>query len=295
MNESRLKFKLEARATGSRARAGTFHTLHNEVKTPLFMPVGTQATVKAQLTQTLEDAGSQILLANTYHLLLRPGPEVFRRIGGIQKFMSWPRSVLTDSGGFQIFSLPHSRSMSEAGAIFQSYIDGKTILLSPELSIGTQIAIGSDIMMALDQCIPSTADEATARSALGITHRWAVRSLAARADSPQSMFGIVQGALFPDLRKQSVAELCAMPFDGFAIGGLAVGEAKNEREDTCELTAQMLPEDKPRYLMGVGTPLDIRGRPPWCGYVRLYYPDTSRPARGGLHLPGISPATAQCL
>ena len=257
MNESRLKFKLEARATGSRARAGTFHTLHNEVKTPLFMPVGTQATVKAQLTQTLEDAGSQILLANTYHLLLRPGPEVFRRIGGIQKFMSWPRSVLTDSGGFQIFSLPHSRSMSEAGAIFQSYIDGKTILLSPELSIGTQIAIGSDIMMALDQCIPSTADEATARSALGITHRWAVRSLAARADSPQSMFGIVQGALFPDLRKQSVAELCAMPFDGFAIGGLAVGEAKNEREDTCELTAQMLPEDKPRYLMGVGTPLDI--------------------------------------
>lgn len=257
MTPSRLDFRLEAVATGSRARAATFRTLHNEVKTPLFMPVGTQATVKAQLTRTLEDSGSQILLANTYHLLLRPGPEVFRRVGGIHNFMSWERSVLTDSGGFQIFSLPHSRSMSEAGAAFQSYLDGKTILLSPELSIDTQKAIGSDIMMALDQCIPSTADEAAARSALGITQRWAARSLAARGDSPQSMFAIVQGALFPDLRRESAAGLCEMPFDGFAIGGLAVGESKSEREDMCEFTAQLLPADRPRYLMGVGTPLDI--------------------------------------
>ncbi len=257
MNPSRLNFHIDAEATGSRARAATFHTLHNEVKTPLFMPVGTQATVKGQLTQALEDAGSQILLANTYHLLLRPGPEVFRRTGGIHGFMSWGKSVLTDSGGFQIFSLPHARAMSEDGAVFQSYLDGKTILLSPEVSIETQKAIGSDIMMVLDQCIPSTADEAAARAALGITHRWAARSLAARGDSPQSMFAIVQGALFQDLRRESAEGLCEMPFDGFAIGGLAVGEARSEREDVCEFTAQLLPRDRPRYLMGVGTPLDI--------------------------------------
>jgi len=257
MHPSRLNFHLDARATGSRARAATFHTLHNEVRTPLFMPVGTQATVKAQLPQTLEDAGSQILLVNTYHLLLRPGPEVFRRTGGIHGFMSWNRSVLTDSGGFQIFSLPHSRSMSEEGAIFQSYLDGRTILLSPEVSVETQKAIGSDIMMALDHCIASTADEATAREAIEITHRWAARSLAARGDSPQSMFAIVQGALFPELRRESAAQLSEMAFDGFAIGGLAVGESKSEREEMCEFTAQLLPEDKPRYLMGVGTPLDI--------------------------------------
>ncbi len=257
MHPSWLNFHLDALASGSRARAATFQTLHNEVRTPLFMPVGTQATVKAQLPQTLEDAGSQILLVNTYHLLLRPGPDVFRRTGGIHGFMSWNRSVLTDSGGFQIFSLPHSRSMSEEGAIFQSYLDGRTILLSPEVSVETQKAIGSDIMMALDHCIASTADEATARQAIEITHRWAARSLAARGDSPQSMFAIVQGALFPELRRESAAQLSEMPFDGFAIGGLAVGESKNEREEMCEFTAQLLPEDKPRYLMGVGTPLDI--------------------------------------
>jgi len=257
MNHGRLNFRVEAQATGSRARAATFHTAHSEVRTPLFMPVGTQATVKGQLTQSLEDAGSQILLANTYHLLLRPGPEVFRRMGGIHGFMSWKNSVLTDSGGFQIFSLPHSRAMSEEGAAFQSYLDGRTILLSPELSIETQKAIGSDIMMVLDQCIPSTADEAAARAALGITHRWAARSLAARGDSSQALFAIVQGALFPDLRRESAACLGGMPFDGFAIGGLAVGEGRGERQDTCELTAQLLPHDRPRYLMGVGTPLDI--------------------------------------
>ena len=221
------------------------------------MPVGTQATVKAQLPQTLEEAGSQILLVNTYHLLLRPGPEVFRRTGGIHGFMSWNRSVLTDSGGFQIFSLPHSRAITEEGAVFQSYLDGRTILLSPEVSIETQKAIGSDIMMALDHCIASTADEATARAAIEITHRWAARSLAARGDSPQSIFAIVQGALFPELRRESAAALSAMPFDGYAIGGLAVGESKSEREEMCEFTAELLPRDKPRYLMGVGTPLDI--------------------------------------
>ncbi len=257
MSRGRLNFRVEAQATGSHARAATFHTAHNEVRTPLFMPVGTQATVKGQLTQSLEDAGSQILLANTYHLLLRPGPEVFRRTGGIHGFMSWKHSVLTDSGGFQIFSMALERTMTEEGASFQSYLDGRRILLSPEVSIETQRAIGSDIMMALDQCIPSTADESAARAALEITQRWAARSLAARGDSPQALFAIVQGALFPELRRESAAGLVEMPFDGFAIGGLAVGEGRTERQDTCELTAQLLPHDRPRYLMGVGTPLDI--------------------------------------
>lgn len=257
MFSSRLDFQLQARSTDSKARAATFRTLHGVIQTPLFMPVGTQATVKAQLPEVLHDSGSQILLANTYHLLLRPGPEVFRKMGGIHRFMQWPGSVLTDSGGYQIFSLPHSRSMTEAGAVFQSYVDGQRILLSPELSIQTQMAIGSDIMMVLDQCIPSTADEKAARAALQVTQRWAVRSLAAREDSPQSMFAIIQGALYPHLRKESAAGLVELPFDGFAIGGLAVGEEKHQREDVCELTAALLPEDRPRYLMGVGTPLDV--------------------------------------
>ena len=253
----RLPFHVEAVAEGSSARAAVFHTLHNEVRTPLFMPVGTQATVKAQLPQSLEDSGTQILLANTYHLLLRPGTEVFRRMGGIHAFMSWKRSVLTDSGGFQVFSLRHARSMTEEGAVFQSYTDGRTILLSPEVSIGTQVAIGSDIMMALDQCVASTSDETTVRNAMELTRRWAARSLAARGDSPQAMFGIVQGALFPELRRESMSGLGGMDFDGYAIGGLAVGESKNEREDMCAFTTSLMPRGKPRYLMGVGTPLDI--------------------------------------
>ena len=254
---SRLQFQLEARTTGSEARAAVFRTLHNQVLTPLFMPVGTQATVKAQLPQTLEESGSQILLANTYHLLLRPGLDVFRRMGGIHSFMSWKRSVLTDSGGYQIFSLPHSRSITEEGAVFQSYTDGRSILLSPEVSIDAQQAIGSDIMMALDQCVPSTAEESVARAAMELTRRWAARSLAARGDSLQAIFAIAQGALFPALRRESVLGLAEMDFDGYAIGGLAVGEAKNQREDICASTAGLLPVDKPRYLMGVGTPLDI--------------------------------------
>lgn len=257
MSPSRLQFQLDAQASDSRARATTFHTLHGTIQSPLFMPVGTQATVKAQTQETLHASGSQILLANTYHLLLRPGPEVFTKLGGIHKFMKWPGSVLTDSGGYQIFSLPHSREMTEKGAVFQSYVDGRRILLSPELSIQTQRAIGSDIMMVLDQCIPSTADEKTTRAALQITQRWALRSLAAREDSPQSMFGIVQGALYPHLRRESAEGLMQIDFDGFAIGGLAVGEEKNEREDVCELTAALLPSDRPRYLMGVGTPVDV--------------------------------------
>jgi queuine tRNA-ribosyltransferase len=221
------------------------------------MPVGTQATVKSQTVEMLAEAGSQVLLANTYHLLLRPGAEVFKKVGGIHRFMNWKGSVLTDSGGFQIFSLPHSRQMTEEGARFVSYVDGTPILLTPELSIEMQKAIGSDIMMVLDQCIPSTAGHAEAKTAMELTHRWAKRSLAARGDSPQSMFGIVQGACFKDLRQQSADFLTSLPFDGFSIGGLAVGEGKDLREEFTAWTTELLPKNLPRYLMGVGTPIDI--------------------------------------
>jgi queuine tRNA-ribosyltransferase len=254
---SRLNFTLDATASGTNARATTFRTLHNEVQTPVFMPVGTHANVRGQRFETLRNLGYPVLLANTYHLMLRPGPEVFERLGGIQKFMGWERSVLTDSGGFQIFSLPNERVISEEGALFKNYINDQTVLLTPEKSIEVQKSIGSDIMMVLDQCIPSTANRAEAEAAMHLTHRWAKRSYKARGDSPQSLFAIVQGALFPDLRKISAEVLTALPFDGFAIGGLAVGETKSEREDMCEFTAQLLPVDRPRYLMGVGTPLDI--------------------------------------
>jgi queuine tRNA-ribosyltransferase len=253
----RLQFEVQAKARRSQARAARFSTLHGEVKTPVFMPVGTLATVKAQTNDSLLSSGSQVLLANTYHLMLRPGAEVFKRAGGIHRFMKWPGSVLTDSGGYQIFSLAESLAISDEGAKFQNHLDLGHVWLTPELSIETQKAIGSDIMMVLDQCIPSTAERALAVEAMERTHRWARRSLDARGDSPQALFGIVQGALFPDLRKQSAEAITAMPFDGYAIGGLAVGESRAQREDFTELTTEHLPQDRPRYLMGVGTPIDL--------------------------------------
>ena len=252
-----LNFTVEALASGTSARAATLETQRVKVNTPIFMPVGTQATVKMVNSNELEEAGASILLANTYHLLLRPGPEVFKAMGGIHKFMNWPGAVLTDSGGFQIFSLPHSRKMEEGGAIFKSYVDGKLLTLSPESSIEIQEAIGSDIMMVLDECVPSTAPRSLVQSAMDRTHRWALRSLRAKTSEHASLFGIVQGAVDPELRRVSANELTQHPFDGFAIGGLAVGETKAEREDFTELVANLLPSDKPRYLMGVGTPIDL--------------------------------------
>lgn len=254
---SRLNFNLENTSTGSKARAATFQTLHGEVKTPVFMPVGTQATVKGQTAESLKATGSSVLLANTYHLMLRPGPEVFKAFGGIHRFMKWDGPVLTDSGGFQIFSLPSDRAMNEDGARFKSYVDGTVHLLSPESSIEMQKAIGSDIMMVLDQCIPSTAPYDQAEAAMHLTHRWAERSLRARGDSPQALFGIVQGACHPELRKKSAGFLGALPFDGLAIGGLAVGETHDERYRFTDLATDHLPHHLPRYLMGVGTPIDI--------------------------------------
>jgi len=221
------------------------------------MPVGTQATVKAQTVESLKETGARLLLANTYHLLLRPGAEVFKKFGGIHRFMNWEGPILTDSGGFQIFSLRHSREMNEAGASFKSYIDGKTFLLSPESSIAMQQTIGSDIMMVLDQCIPATAAHAHAQAAMELTHRWAVRALSAHGDAPAALFGIVQGGCQHDLRKASAEFLRLLPFNGLAIGGLAVGETHAERYDLTEWVTEHLPANLPRYLMGVGTPIDL--------------------------------------
>jgi queuine tRNA-ribosyltransferase len=221
------------------------------------MPVGTHAAVRSQRREDLLDCGAQVLLANTYHLLLRPGSEMFEKFGGIHGFMNWPRSVLTDSGGYQIFSLPGSRTIREEYAQFTSYIDKTLIRLSPERSIEMQKAIGSDIMMVLDHCVPSTVDHDVARVAMELTHRWARRSLAARGDSAQALFGIVQGAKYPDLRIESARTITEMPFDGYAIGGLAVGESHAEREDCTATVTELLPRDHPRYLMGVGTTRDL--------------------------------------
>ena len=249
-----LKLELHTTAPGSRARLATLTTGHGTLETPVFMPVGTRGTVRTQTLAQLEQLDAPILLANTYHLLVRPGIEVFQRLGGLHRWMGWNRAILTDSGGFQIFSLPDC-VMREDGATLRTH--GRTVLLTPELSIAMQCAIGSDIMMVLDQCIDSTSSHAEARTAMELTHRWARRSLAARGDAAGALFAIVQGACFDDLRRESAGVLTSMEFDGYAIGGLAVGESRAQREDTCELATSLLPEDRPRYLMGVGTPLDL--------------------------------------
>ena len=254
----RLSFEVTARDEHSRARAGTLVTRRGAVETPVFMPVGTRATVTGLIPGELAQAGARVLLANTYHLLLRPGPELLRQVGGVHRFMDWTGAVLTDSGGYQVFSMPGERTVTEEGARFRSYIDGRSHLLTPERSIDMQVAIDSDIMMVLDECIDSTSDQARTRDAMQRTHRWALRSLAARAeDSQQALFGIVQGGVVPALRRESAAFLAEQPFEGLAIGGLAVGDTRSQREDTTALVAELLPEDRPRYLMGVGTPPDL--------------------------------------
>jgi queuine tRNA-ribosyltransferase len=252
-----FRFRTETEDGGTRARRGTFATAHGVVETPVFMPVGTRATVTGLTPDDLTGLGAEIVLANTYHLMLRPGPEAFRRVGGIHRFMRWDRPVLTDSGGFQIFSLAEDRTVTEEGARFRSYVDGRPHVLSPERSIEVQTAIGADVLMALDVCLPSTAEPSALRDSMARTHRWALRSLAARTDPEQALFAIVQGGLVPELRAESAGFLGQHPFDGFAIGGLAVGDTRAERSEVVARTAELLPPDKPRYLMGVGTPPDL--------------------------------------
>jgi len=252
-----LPFRVHASDPASRARRGTIITPHGPIETPAFMTVGTRATVTGLSPADLREVGAQVLLGNTYHLMLRPGPDVFQRVGGIHGFMGWQGPVLTDSGGYQIFSMPGERTIHERGARFRSYVDQRVHLLSPERSIEVQTALGSDIMMVLDVCVDGTSDEPTSRAAMERTHRWALRSLAARTNPQQALFAIVQGGVHPSLRKESVAFLCDHPFDGFAIGGLAVGDRREDREEITHFSAELLPEDRPRYLMGVGTPPDL--------------------------------------
>jgi len=246
------------------ARRGRLTTPHGTVETPFFMPVGTQASVKALTQEALEELGAEIILANTYHLYLRPGHELVRKLGGLHQFMSWPRAILTDSGGYQVFSLSALRKMTNEGVRFRSHLDGSEHLLTPEKAVEIQLTLGSDIAMVLDECIETPAPRDHAETAVARTTAWArrarnyFRECAQRnGDLPQWQFGIVQGATFPDLRRESARQLLDLDFPGYAVGGLAVGEP---HETTCEMTAEvtaLLPKDRPRYLMGVGRPEQI--------------------------------------
>jgi queuine tRNA-ribosyltransferase len=244
-------------ATAGRARAGRLETAHGPIETPVFMPVGTQATVKALSTADLERLGARIILGNTYHLALRPGAERVAALGGLHRFMSWPRALLTDSGGYQVFSLRERRTVDDAGVTFRSHLDGSEQRLTPERAMAIQVALGSDVAMAFDECPPSDAPREVIEAAMARTTRWARACLAAPAGPGQLRFGIVQGGVHVDLRRAHLAEIAALPFDGLALGGLGVGEAPAVMYGVIDAIAAEMPADRPRYLMGVGTPEDI--------------------------------------
>lgn len=256
------RFSFEVLANDGRARAGVFQTAHGPLPTPIYAPVGTQATVKAVTPQQLQATGAILLLANTYHLYLRPGDERIAALGGLHAFMGWDRPLLTDSGGFQVFSLagrngqPSLRTIDDDGVTFRSHIDGRKHRFTPERVIEIQQNLGADIAMVLDECAPPDDYDYNVR-ALARTHIWAERCLAAHTRADQALFGIVQGGIFPDLRQQSADFLVSLDFPGYAIGGLSVGETKEQMVETLDATVPLLPERKPRYLMGVGTPEDL--------------------------------------
>ena len=239
------------------ARAGVLRFERGEIQTPVFMPVGTYGTVKAMTPEELVDIGVQIVLGNTYHLMLRPGTEVLKRHGGLHGFMNWPGPILTDSGGYQVFSLGHSRTISEEGVTFRSPVNGDKIFLSPEISMEVQAAMGSDIVMVFDECTPFPATIDAARASMELSLRWATRSKTAHSGADGALFGIVQGGMYSDLRHASLAGLLEIGFDGYAVGGLSVGEPKDEMYRVMRDIAEQLPADKPRYFMGVGTPEDL--------------------------------------
>lgn len=254
------RFSFALNSTDGRARTGVIQTTRGEIRTPAFMPVGTAATVKAMLPESVRETGADILLGNTYHLMLRPGAERVARMGGLHKFMNWPRPILTDSGGFQVMSLGPLRKLSEDGVTFASHIDGSKHVLTPERSMEIQKLLGSDIVMCFDECpaLPAT-DEEVAR-AMRLSMRWAQRSRDAFGDRPgHALFGIMQGGVTRDLREESAEALKAIGFDGYAIGGLAVGEGQEAMFGVLDYATDFLPADKPRYLMGVGKPDDIVG------------------------------------
>jgi len=265
-----MSFSFRVRHIDGAARAGVMTTPHGAVETPAFMPVGTQGAVKAMTVRTLEEAGAQIILGNTYHLWLRPGAELIARRGGLHRFNGWTGPILTDSGGYQVFSLAARRKVEELGVHFRSHLDGSAQLLTPERAVDIQALLGSDIAMVLDECPPHPSTRAAIRASLDLTTRWAgrcrARLEAIRAgggDGPaattpgQAQFGIVQGGVYPDLRAESAALLAAIDFEGYAIGGLSVGEPNAVMYDIVDQTAPRLPAEKPRYLMGVGTPADL--------------------------------------
>jgi len=255
-----MTFSFEIAATQGSARTGAIHMPRGEIRTPAFMPVGTAATVKAMLPESVRETGADILLGNTYHLMLRPGAERIARLGGLHKFMGWERPILTDSGGFQVMSLSKLRKITDEGVRFQSHVDGAEEFLSPERAMEIQRLLGSDIQMVLDECPAFPATEAAIEKSLALSMRWAKRSKAAFGEQTgHACFGIVQGGIFPHLRARSAGELIEIGFDGYAVGGLAVGEPQVAMFETLDGIVPLLPTDRPRYLMGVGKPDDIVG------------------------------------
>ena len=255
-----LRFDILARDPNSSARVGRLHTAHGAVDTPVFMPVGTAGSVKAMPQAFLEELDAQLLLANTYHLFLRPGHEVIRELGGLHRFMGWPRALLTDSGGYQVFSMNSIRQVNEDGVTFASHLDGSPQFLSPEKTIEVQVALGADLIMPLDECLPYPVTREKARHSMDMTLRWAGRcqkSFRQSNSHTQALFGIVQGASFADLRRECAQRLVEMDFPGYALGGLAVGEPAALSYEMTEATMPELPDEKPRYVMGVGYPLDL--------------------------------------
>ena len=252
-----LEFKILHKYRFGRARTGEVETPHGTVETPVFMPVGTQGSVKSLTPEDMEEIGIGIILANTYHLYLRPGHKLIEKLGGLHRFMHWSRPILTDSGGFQVYSLSKLRSIKEEGVIFQSHIDGSRHFIGPEDAMRIQYALGSDIIMAFDECAPYPANRQYVSNSVDLTSRWAGRCLAMKEKGEQGLFGIVQGGVFADLRERSARDLVKMPFDGYALGGLSVGEDSETRMRVIDDTIGFLPEEKPVYLMGVGRPEDI--------------------------------------
>ena len=250
-----FKFELLKESKECKARLGKIHTNHGDIETPIFMPVGTKATVKAMTPEELKDLEAQIILGNTYHLYLRPGHELIKEAGGLHKFMNWDRPILTDSGGFQVFSLGKLRKIKEEGVEFRSYIDGSKHFISPEKSMEIQNCLGSDIMMAFDECIPYPSSYEYVENSIKRTTRWAERCKEYHKNTEnQALFGIVQGGMYKDLRIESAKQITALDFPGYAIGGLSVGEPRDLMCQVMDYTVDFLPKDKPRYLMGVGSP-----------------------------------------
>ena len=252
-----FQFEILARDSRTQARLGRIMTPHGQLTTPVFMPVGTQASVKTVTPEELLDCHVEIVLANTYHLYLRPTHTLIRDLGGLHHFMHWQRPILTDSGGFQVYSLAGLRKLSEEGVLFQSHLNGSRHMLTPEKAVEIQQTLGSDIAMVLDECVPYPASYDYALASQELTTRWARRAKAAHRCAEQALFGIVQGGMYADLREKSARELVDLDFDGYALGGFSVGETKQLMGDLIEQTAACLPEEKPRYLMGVGTPADL--------------------------------------